>query len=984
MAKRSGVFTLTELSLVQRRGNWPTEAFTKPPYSIDWQFGYYAGGPSHTGVTRLDFSTDDNQTSIRGPISFNSYLGCTTSSSSGGYVSGNESGGRVSSVCKIDYASDTSTASPKGPVNQIRGGGTGVGNLTYGWHCNGQPALTQVDRIDYSNDTATASPRGNLSFWTTGSGSSGNDNYGYIYHGSRQGSGGINSVSHTDRIDYSNDSVTSSPKGKLTATVYLRGATGNADYGYCAGGKAPGNNYGTAAMARMDYANDTATMSPKGPLSVGRAYMGSTGNSNFGYWGGGYNPGPGNMSHQDRLTFANDTVTCVAKGFMGASAPAGYVGRGLSTLANAKKPTSPLTVGDNGVGITTTGATLQYDAGKNVFSYPYGYFGGGFDPAIPGRSSRIDRIDFANDNASGTQRASLPQGIQYPTALGNRNFGYWAGGNTQPGPIHSSIYRYDYSNDTVNTTTISKLSRVGRSFGNTSNDDFGYFAAGDPGTGPRVSTTDRLDFSNDTATAIPRGPLTQARGIGASAGNKNFGWYAGGETYPTFYTLIDRIDYSNDTVTASRRGQISSVRTTSVTGNADYGWAAGGGSPGEISPVSTVDRIDYSNDTGTTSVRGPLSTVFGGDGATGNSSFGYYSLASYLQRINFSNDTATASPRGSLIRNNVGKSNTSSQINGLAQPIRQINDLKGPLAVANTAQQYAYNAGGQSPTYNTRIERLNYANDSNQTITKGNLQQGRNFFVGAGNQFYGYFGGGWTPGETSVVDRIDYSNDSNVAARVGPLSRKRYYNAAASNTDYGWFAGGVDVSTYTSVVDRIDFSNDAAAASPKGPLTQGRGNATATGNANYGWFGGGSAPGVSYSIVDRIDYSNDTPTASPKGNLTHGRYGFGSTGNANYGWFGGGVSPSGNISIVDRIDYSNDTPTASPKGPLSAGRYYCPATGNASYGYWFGGQPATYLSFIDRIDFSNDTATAVKRTYMTTGNAAGASLSASMNALPQG
>ena len=132
----------------------------------------------------------------------------------------------------------------------------------------------------------------------------------------------------------------------------------------------------------------------------------------------------------------------------------------------------------------------------------------------------------------------------------------------------------------MNTSTISNLSRVGRSFGNTSNDDFGYFAAGDPGTGPRVSTTDRLDFSNDTTTAAPKGPLTQERGVGASAGNKNFGWYVAGEAYPTFYTLIDRIDYSNDTVTASRRGQINVAKGVPVTGNADYGWAGGGGAPG--------------------------------------------------------------------------------------------------------------------------------------------------------------------------------------------------------------------------------------------------------------------------------------------------------------------------------------------------------------------------------------------------------------------
>ena len=38
---------------------------------------------------------------------------------------------------------------------------------------------------------------------------------------------------------------------------------------------------------RIDYSNDTATASPKGPLSVARGELGATGNQNFGYFGGG-------------------------------------------------------------------------------------------------------------------------------------------------------------------------------------------------------------------------------------------------------------------------------------------------------------------------------------------------------------------------------------------------------------------------------------------------------------------------------------------------------------------------------------------------------------------------------------------------------------------------------------------------------------------------------------------------------------------------
>ena len=37
----------------------------------------------------------------------------------------------------------------------------------------------------------------------------------------------------------------------------------------------------------MDYANDTPTTSPKGPISYARYYLGGTGNASYAYFGGG-------------------------------------------------------------------------------------------------------------------------------------------------------------------------------------------------------------------------------------------------------------------------------------------------------------------------------------------------------------------------------------------------------------------------------------------------------------------------------------------------------------------------------------------------------------------------------------------------------------------------------------------------------------------------------------------------------------------------
>ena len=47
------------------------------------------------------------------------------------------------------------------------------------------------------------------------------------------------------------------------------GATGNSSFGYWGGG---GNGSPYSSVDRIDYSNDTATASPKGPLSVIRKW----------------------------------------------------------------------------------------------------------------------------------------------------------------------------------------------------------------------------------------------------------------------------------------------------------------------------------------------------------------------------------------------------------------------------------------------------------------------------------------------------------------------------------------------------------------------------------------------------------------------------------------------------------------------------------------------------------------------------------------
>ena len=132
----------------------------------------------------------------------------------------------------------------------------------FGYFAGGAPAVSTVRRVDYSNDTVTTSDRGPLSLARGRLAATGNSSYGYF------GGGFPGTYSTVDRIDYLNDTVTASPKGPLSLARSTLAATGNASFGYFGGGYILPNP--VSSVDRIDYSNDTATASPKGPLSASR------------------------------------------------------------------------------------------------------------------------------------------------------------------------------------------------------------------------------------------------------------------------------------------------------------------------------------------------------------------------------------------------------------------------------------------------------------------------------------------------------------------------------------------------------------------------------------------------------------------------------------------------------------------------------------------------------------------------------------------
>ena len=136
-------------------------------------YGWFSGGSSLPGpiissIDRIDYANDTATASARGPLSSaRNQIGSTSNSTygwfGGGYLYPSPSPYEKSTVDRITFATDTATASVRGPLNIVRQGPQGVGNNDYGWFATSNSYTTAVSKITYATDTATATASGPLS-----------------------------------------------------------------------------------------------------------------------------------------------------------------------------------------------------------------------------------------------------------------------------------------------------------------------------------------------------------------------------------------------------------------------------------------------------------------------------------------------------------------------------------------------------------------------------------------------------------------------------------------------------------------------------------------------------------------------------------------------------------------------------------------------------------------------------------------------------
>ena len=291
--------------------------------------GWFGGGvtnfvpaPSNTSlVNRLTFATDTATASVRGPLTDGGYQLAATGTTTYGWFGGGYAypATKYSTVSRITYTTDTATASSRGPLSANKYGvSASTDNTTYGWFAGGSlPGSTStIDRITYATDTATATARGPLAIASQGLGATGTTSYGW-FMGLYPGNG-----TNIQRIDYANDSATASSRGQLVTGLYrsVGAVTDGSTYGWLGAGRAAPPVNSISNVQRITYATDTGITSTRGPLTAVAYNGGATSDgTTYGWFGMGAAGNPSAKSSIiTRITFATDTSTSTDRGFLSA------------------------------------------------------------------------------------------------------------------------------------------------------------------------------------------------------------------------------------------------------------------------------------------------------------------------------------------------------------------------------------------------------------------------------------------------------------------------------------------------------------------------------------------------------------------------------------------------------------------------------------------------------------------------------------------
>ena len=212
----------------------------------------------NSDLYKLTYSTSTQSSSPAADLTFNP-VGAASGFGyiSKGYIVGGYSGGPLSTMNEITFATSTVGSAPNFAYSGYDRS-SGTGNQTAGYLAGSIPGTTNAGKYVYATSTAVALP-GKLSQARSESGATGNETNGYF-----SGCGNNGSGTRTDKVAYSTDTFTYIPGANLLKAVDGVAANSSFTAGYLNGGQspAPGGSTGTSDVDKLTYSNETMSSLP--------------------------------------------------------------------------------------------------------------------------------------------------------------------------------------------------------------------------------------------------------------------------------------------------------------------------------------------------------------------------------------------------------------------------------------------------------------------------------------------------------------------------------------------------------------------------------------------------------------------------------------------------------------------------------------------------------------------------------------------------
>jgi hypothetical protein len=555
-------------------------------------------------------------------------------------------------------------------------------------------------------------------------------------------------VSNTQRIDYTNSTLSSPPLRTPVPMTWTSGAS-NKLYGYFAGGfTPPSTSYST--ITRLDFSTESKS-NPGNNFSTG-IYLHTSATTDFDAY---FNKGWGPPSGVSKLNYSNETLS--------------YPGNNIDSDVGQKCSTSS--------------------------SY-YGYFAGGSS------LSTISRLDFSNEVVSNPGNNLLSnRAIGSVTSSLSYGYAYFAGGESVPSPptYNTDIDKFDFSTETLTDLGINLPGSGTGQMGYSSSKNYGYYFGGIQNPGAlSVSYIRKLDFS--TETFVPQSNISGNRSnITLLSGNATQRWrnFKGFKTYgyiaptaPVGNTSYIRLDLSTESSQLLNASNTSTASARGTVSNNYYGYFAGGFTPAPAT-ISTINRFDFSNETETN----PGNTLLG---------IGYF-VSTNVMNNNYGYFCGGQFPP-TQERSDVTRMDFSTEV--VADTGKDL-PFKGSYKQNFSAGSYGYFMGGYfydppGDDWFTTLSRLDFISETVSVIgTIGPTTcDGR---AAVQNNLNGYVCGGGFP-YINTVYKMEFSTE-NVSTPGNNLPTSASSSAALSSDYYGYIVGG-STPTISSNIQRLDFSSE--------------------------------------------------------------------------------------------------------------------------------------------------------------------------------